>query len=39
MKFGDDKNKDEDKTFPVLAYYRPMGFQEFDSPRFEKIVI
>jgi hypothetical protein len=34
MKFGDDKNKD--KSFPVLAYYRAMGFQEFESPRFRE---
>jgi len=36
MKFGDYKNKDKDKAFPVLTYYRPMGFQEFESPRFRE---
>jgi len=36
MKFGDDKNKDKDKAVPVLAYYRPIGFQEFESPRIRE---
>jgi hypothetical protein len=32
MKFGEDK--DRDSAIPVLVYYRPTGYQEFESPDF-----
>ena len=31
---GKDKDKDKDSAIPVLAYQRPTGYQEFESPRF-----